>query len=212
MNFTNRLCNPKPYTSRWRWDKGVVLVIEADSYVDLTAEQARDFHKGQPGSESVQDLMRQEGLFILDLDRPYDVQALECLDQCAAWMKRRYNDMENRLRQDRASQGISENPAAFAEIIRQTGYAKFNERAETVIERARFIRSELEKSAEKTVTQKIDPDRTIPFTNPMKVFPSPLALQMFLRDKGNEDLKAKWEEWRASVGARPPKVKKEVTE
>ena len=68
------------------------------------------------------------------------------------------------------------------------------------------------KSAEKTVTQKIDPDRTIPFTNPMKVFPSPLALQMFLRDKGNEDLKAKWEEWRASVGARPPKVKKEVTE
>lgn len=205
MNLTNRLVNPTPYDVKWNWDKGIVITIKSDGYVDLTADQSRDFQRGQPGSERVQDGMRELGLFIMDMDRSYESQALEALESCADYMMSRYNDMVNRLRRDRAEKGISENPEAFQEIVRQTGYEKFKQRADAIRSRASFLRTEVEGKADKQAAQKMDPTRTLPFTNPPKVFPSSLALQMFLRDKGNEELKEKWTKWYESV-TRPAKV------
>lgn len=209
MNFTNRLVNPTPFSVEWKWNAGIDITINPDSSVDLSTDQAKDFQRGLPGSEKVQDSMRELGLFIQDMDRPYEVQALEALRACADHLNRRYNDMVNRLRRDRAEKGISENPEAFQEIVDQTGYGNLKKRADAISARAKFLGKTLDELQEKTTVQKIDPDRTVPFLNPPKVFPSPLALQMFLRDKGNEEVKKKWEEWHAAV-TRPVKVAKKV--
>lgn len=199
MNFTNRLCNPTPYKAKLNFHAGITITIDPDGHKDLPADQARDFQKGQPGSESVQELLAAEGLFMLDLDRSYEVQALEALDKASRGLLSRYSDMVNRMRRDRAAQGISDNQEAFDEVLAQTGYAALKERADALQGRAKFLRSALDKNKAETPVQKIDPDRTIPFTNPPRVFPSPLALQMFLSDKANAGLKTQWERWYKDV-------------
>lgn len=213
MNFTNRLVNPTPYDVTINWHAGIDIKVPADGHVDLSAEQSQDFRAGLPGSESVQELMKSKGLFVRDIDRSYESQAVEALEGSSRILDRQHQDFVNRLRQQRASQGISENPEAFEEIVKQFGHADLRERVKVMKERARFLRAIVDNEKRENTAAKIDPDRTIPFTDPPKIFDSPVALQMFLRDnvEGRAELKERWQAWHKQVTA-PKKAVAEKAE
>jgi hypothetical protein len=108
-----------------------------------------------------------------------------------------YNEFVNNLRKGRAREGISENPEAFEELIRQSGYAKVKVEIDTLKNRIKFLEKEIGDTPA-IVREKIDPERTLMFTDPPRVFPTKLALQMYLNDPGNEKVKRQYEAYMAN--------------
>jgi hypothetical protein len=197
MNFNSRLCNPTGEVVKINWHAGININIQPDDHYDLDYRQMEDFQKGRPGSEEMEELMNHHGIFIRDPDRAYEAQALEALRLSFRSRKNQYDGVVADLRKRRAVEGISENPDAFAEILGQMGYVAFKKRMDALKRRIDF----LEKSVGEeiiTVREKLDPERTLVFLDPPKVFVSKTALQMFLNDEGNEEIKAQYESWFAA--------------
>lgn len=199
MNLSNRLCNPTPFTVEIRWHAGIEIKIEPDSYVDLDVNQMDDFRDGKPGSEEVQLTMRQLGIFLRDADRSYEAQSLEAIQGAIGAKEARYNEVVQNLRKTRAAQGINDNVEAFDETLRHMGVARLKEDIEVLKKRADFLQPHVVAEEQKVaIHQQLDPHRTLVFLDPPKVFPTKLALQMFLNDPGNAKVKAEYEEWLAA--------------
>lgn len=194
--ISNTLCNPTPFDVKIDWHQGIAITIPADGSIDLSGqlgvEQMDDFRDGKPGSEAVKEIMNHYGIFLRDFSRTYESQALEGLSASIRSKESMYNEFVNTHRKNRAQQGISENEEAFEEILRQYGYIKLREELGLLKSRVNFLRKSIgdEPAA---VREKLDPERTLMFTDPPRVFASKMALQMFLNDPGNEKLKRQYE-------------------
>lgn len=210
--ITNRLINPTPWVVQWEWHLGIVISIAPDSHYDLTNAQLPDFQPGQPGSENIQQFMRELGVFLRDTDRTYESQALECLKGCERARRTHYTEATNNVRKARAGGGIVDNPEALEEIYRQMGLcgvaidADGKERIglREQCERLQFRIKQYEQavSEQQAVNRvsDVDPDRTLLFTDPPKIFETKFALQVFLAEPGNEQLRSRYNQWREAFG------------
>lgn len=194
--ITNRLCNPTPFDVKWNWHLGIVIPILADGHFDLNNQQLPDFQPGQPGSENIKQLMDELGLFLRDTDRSYEAQALECLRACHKAMKTHYEEATNNVRKNRASGGIVDNPAALEEIYRQMGLVALREKVDKLAFRVKLFQEAVNEQKAEKKTSDIDPDRTLLFTDPPKTFETKFALQVFLNEPGNEEIRERYTRWR----------------
>lgn len=195
MRLSNELCNPNPWDVEWGYHAGRVIVIPADGSVELSVDEMDDFRDGKPGSEDVQSNMSFHGIFLRQHDRPYELQAIEALEASAKMKSDHTRNFEQSLRSARAAQNTPLSDESFALIFEQSGNSRLKKQADTALERARFLRSQIDvEKAASSIHKEYDPERTLLFTNPPKEFPTRLALQMFLNDAGNEDLRARWQE------------------
>jgi len=146
--------------------------------------------------------MNELGIFLRDTDKTYESQALECLKLCHRAKKTHYEEATGNLRRSRASQGIAENPAALEETFRQLGLVALRD----TVEGLAFRIKQFEKAVAEQKTTKqadaMDPDRTLLFVDPPKVFETKFALSVFLAEPENEKLKEKYDAWRKALDAR----------
>ncbi len=195
MRLSNELCNPNPWEIEWKYHAGRVIVVPADGSVELTVDEMDDFRDGKPGSEDVQNNMKFMGIFLREHDRPYELQAIAALEESARQKHAHTRNFEQSLRSTRAAQNNPLSEESFEYIFKQSGNANLQRQADTSKERAKFLRSQIDvETAESNIHKTYDPERTLLFTNPPKEFPTPLALQMFLNDTGNERIRAQWQE------------------
>lgn len=198
--LTNRLINPTPFVAKWEWHLGIVIQIAPDGHYDLTNAQLSDFVPGQPGSENIQQFMRELGVFLRDTDRTYEAQALECLKGCERARRTHYTEATNGVRKARAGGGITDNPDALEEIYRQMGLVALREQCEKLQFRIKQYEQAVSEQQAVDATSDIDPDRTLLFTDPPKIFETKFALQVFLAEPGNEQLKSRYNQWREAFG------------
>ena len=197
--LTNRLCNPTPFRCKLNWDKGVNIVVPADGHYDLTNAQLVDFQPGQPGSETVQLLMNDHGIFLRDTDRTYEAQAIEALRACRRSKNAHYEESTNNLRRSRAASGIVDNPEALEETFRQLGLTNLKEQVNRLDFRIKALEGEVSRQKAVVSTAKFDPERTLLFVDPPRVFETAFALQMFLAEPENAALKRQYESWKRAV-------------
>ena len=199
--ISNTLCNACPWEVKVEWHQGICLTIEPDGHLDLMGqlgvEQLDDFREGKPGSEAVQELMKHWGIFLRDHSRTYESQALDAMRSAVRSREVMYNEFINNMRKGRAREGISENPEAFEELVRQSGYAKVRTEIDTLKNRIKFLEKEIGDTPA-IVREQLDPERTLMFTDPPRIFPTKLALQMFLHDSGNEKVKRQYDAYMAN--------------
>jgi hypothetical protein len=158
-----------------------------------------DFRNDKPGSEAVQEIMQHFGVFLRDDTRSYEAQALEALKASYRSKKELYETTVSD-RQGRAAQaGITPNPEAFEENLRRGGFVTLRNEIETLQSRIRFLSERLEDDQEKPVHREFDLKRTVFLDDGTpKVFPTELALQMFLSDPGNEVVQERYEKMLAA--------------
>lgn len=160
--------------------------MPGDGYVDLDINQADDFRPGKPGSEEVQLLMDSCGIFLRDMDLPYEVQALACLQRCLKAKRTQYIEATNNIKARRAQQGIHDTPEALKEMLRQLNFDKLEDHIASITKRIRFYESKLQPEDRKSVREKLDPKKTVPWTNPPRMFETELQCQMWLEEQGEE--------------------------
>lgn len=181
---SNRLCNATPLKVDWEYDRGVHIKIDPDGFIDLMdVAQANDFSGGQPGSETVREQMDFLGIFLRDPSVPYENQAHETLSRCLQTRQRIYNEFVERLRTNMSSSGnFSEE--ALNEKIKASGYARYAEDNERIRKRVEFFSSRTE--TVRTQHEQYDPEKTLMFHNPPRVFESKSALELYLLDHPDE--------------------------
>lgn len=200
--LSNRLHNPTKQLVDWLWHGGVHIKIQPDSHYDLTNAQLVDFQPGQPGSEAIQQLMKELGIFLRDTDRTYEAQALECLRACHKAKKTHYEEATNNLRRSRAQAGIVDNPEALEETFRQLGLVALRDQVEGLAFRIKQFEKAVAEQKTAKQADAIDPDRTLLFVDPPKVFETKFALQVFLSEPENAELKKKYDGWRKALDAK----------
>jgi len=189
MNITNRLCNSTKFNAVINWHAGIDITVPGDGFVDLDINQADDFRAGKPGSEEVQLLMDAKGIFLRDMDLPYEVQALSCLQRCLKAKRTQYVESVNNIKARRAQQGIHDSEESLREMLRQLNFHKLEEQINSITARIRFYEKELQPEDRKPTRERIDPKKTVPWTNPPRVFETELQCQMWLNEQGEEDQK-----------------------
>ena len=200
--ITNKLCNATKQLVDWGWHCGISIKIQPDSSYELTNAQLLDFQSGNPGSEAIQQLMGEYGIFLRDNDRTYESQALEALIKCHKAKKAHYEESTNNLRRSRAQAGIVDNPEALEETFRQLGLVALRETVEGLAFRIKQFEKAVAEQKSTKQTNAIDPDRTLLFVDPPKVFETKFALQVFLSEPENAKLREKYEAWRKALDAK----------
>lgn len=205
MPFVNKLVNPTPWTVKIPYDRGLHIVVPADGEYEFTsADQQRDFEPGQPGSEEIRKMLDHFGVFILNPDLSYDLQALRALEASHKSKKTFRDEFIQRLRDNRIASGRSIDDGTLDEAIESAGYGKkINERTgvpgilgqlEGLQARIKFLKKAVESDPSRGyVKERLDPERTCFVTSPPRQFPSKTALAMFLEE--NPTIKAQHEAW-----------------
>lgn len=200
--LTNRLFNPTKNPVDWLWHGGVHIKIQPDGHYDLTNAQLADFQPGNPGSEAIQQLMNEYGIFLRDTDKTFESQALTCLRACHKAKKTHYEEATNNLRRARASAGIVDNPEALEETFKQLGLVALREQVEGLAFRIQQFEKVVSEQKSSKQVDTVDPDRTLLFVDPPKVFETKFALQVFLSEPENAKLKEKYDAWRKALDAK----------
>jgi len=146
--------------------------------------------------------MGEYGLFLRDGDRTYESQALEALNKCHKAKKTHYEEATNNLRRSRASAGIVDNPEALEETFRQLGLIALRDQVEGLSFRIKQFEKAVAEQKSTKQADTMDPDRTLLFVDPPKVFETKFALQVFLSEPENAGLKVKYEGWRKALAAK----------
>jgi len=205
MAFVNKLINPTPWTAKIPYDRGMHIVVPADGeYEFSSADQQRDFEPGQPGSEEVRKMLDHAGLFILNPDLSYDLQALKALEASHKSKKSFRDEFVQRLRDNRIASGRAIDDGTLEEAIESAGYGhKANPKngvpgiqgqLEALTGRMKFLKSAVEKDPSRGyVKDRLDPERTCFITSPPRQFPSKTALAMFLEE--NPAVKTQHDAW-----------------
>jgi hypothetical protein len=184
-----KLCNPTPFEARIEWSPGVPIIIPADGEVELSHEQGDDFRLDKPGTEGVLEITRPQGVFLLDSNRNYDIQALEALKEAATRKMAEYRRRVESLKKLKSASGIMPDKESLEQIIEDTGLNKLKTDAEACERRAKKI-EKVVAGMEETVREPFDPERTV-FSLPTgpRQFPSKLSRELFLDE--NPDIAAK---------------------
>lgn len=189
MAFSSKLCNPTPFDVKLPWDRGVNIKVLAFDATELSMAQMDDFRPGKPGSADVKSVLDYHGLFLLDSDRPYDNQALEALQRAYSSKKAQYDSAVRNITDRRAASGVSPNPEALEETLRQMGYEELGRKIQVLKEAAAKFREVVGDQPERTQRQQLDPKRTVFVIDPPREFPSVAAMEFFLDQ--NADIRAK---------------------
>jgi hypothetical protein len=199
MAFVNKLVNSTPWHVKIPYEKGISINIEPDGEVELSAEQRDDYTPGRPGSEEVRKILDFNGIFLLNPDLSYDIQALQALQACHKELTERLREFVQRVRDGRISTGRSVDDGTLEEVIESAGYGKKSKKGPGISARIAVIEQRikrLRKAVEEDPTRgrigsSLDPDRTCFVLEPPRQFPSTTALDMFLEE--NPEVKVKHE-------------------
>lgn len=180
MAYAGKLCNPTPWDVRLDWgNRGQRIRIPAFGDKEITAEQQKDYTPGTPGEDAVYSELNYYGVFLLDIDRPYDNQALEALEKARQARKEKYDTAVRRMMDRRAQMGVSPDPEALEESVRQMGLADIRSQVKTLEAQIDKLRSLV--GPEKRVARpKLDPARTVYVLDPPREFPSVAAMEFYL--------------------------------
>jgi hypothetical protein len=146
--------------------------------------------------------MSEYGIFLRDTDKTYESQALECLKLCHRAKKTHYEEATGNLRRGRAAQGISENDAALEETFRQLGLVALREQIAGLEFRIKQFEAAVSEQRTAKQADAVDPDRTLLFVDPPKIFETKFALQVFLSEPENAKLKERYLNWRKALDAK----------
>lgn len=205
MAFVNKLVNPTPWKVRIPYARSTYITIEPDGEFELpNADMQRDFEPGQPGAEEVRHLLESYGVFLLNPDLSYDLQALRALEASYRSKKQVFDDFVQNVRQKAVASGQSINEETLEEAIEQSGYGnRVNARTglpglrgqlEAIQKRIKFLRKAVESDPTRGYTREnFDPEKTCFVTDPPRQFASKTALQMFLEE--NPAIRTKHEEF-----------------
>lgn len=192
--ITNKLANPTPFNVDIPYDRGVSLKVNSDDMIELTYEQLQDFRPGNEGYEEIRIMLESNGLFLLDSDKSYDMQALECLRACLQHKEKQLSDFRESLQNARLSQNKSIDDASIQQLLDRNGYGdKPPHGLQYQINKLKSRIEILEQSGLKQQARaQFDPKRTCFGTQPPREFPSETALKIFLEE--NPKLKAQHDE------------------
>ena len=195
MSISNKLCNPTPFDREIDYDRGIVIKVLAEGSTQLTVGQMADFQEGRPGSEEARLKLTTQGLFLLDSDREYDVQALEALKLCIRYLEGRYNEAVARLQDMHIAANLPSNPEdpAFQAKLRTMGLLRLQTEMNKLKGRQALFEKAVGPQPDKFASTgpKYDPERTCFVTDPPREFPSKVALAIFLEE--NPEVKARHE-------------------
>lgn len=199
MGVTDKLVNATPFDVNIPYDRGVSLKVPSDGQIQLTYDQLQDFRPGTEGYEEIRNLLESNGLFILDPDKSYDVQALDCLRACLRHKETQYTAFVDSVQNARLSQNKSIDEDSMQKIVDQAGYGKQAPNGvQWQIDKLQGRIRILEETGEKQAARAgFDPKRTCFGTQPPREFPSETALKMFLEE--NPELKAQQEKYIAAL-------------
>jgi hypothetical protein len=199
MSISNKLCNPTKFNREVDYDRGVSIHVPAEGSVQLTVQQMADFQEGRPGSEEARLKLTTQGLFLVDNDREYDVQALEAINLCVKYLEGRYNEAVARLQDMHIAANLPSNPEddAFKNKLRTMGLLRLKTETEALRKRADMYLEAVGPQPDRFTPSmpKFDPERTCFITDPPKEFASKTALRIFLEE--NPEIKAKHEKFSA---------------
>jgi len=180
MAHAAKLVNPTPYDVEINYDRGVDLEIPAFGSVDLTLQQMDDFRPDKPGSETVEEITKFHGLFLLDTDRPYENQALEAIKESRKRKDRMATEITQGHRDRAARQGMNIPEETFHQVERQMGVHHLREEIagleRLIVKYEKVVTGE----SEKKKRHQLDPARTVFAMNPPKEFDSAIAREFFL--------------------------------
>lgn len=188
-SFSNKLCNPTPFDVKLNWECGINIRIPAFGTANLTMQQMDDFRPGKPGSADIKSTLDYFGLFLLDIDRHYDNQALEALRRSQAAKKQQYNAAVQNIADRKSAAGVPHNPDALEETLKQMGYIKLREEIYLLENAISKFQKAVGVNPERSVTPTLDPARTVFVIDPPYEFPSVAAMEFFLDQ--NPEIKAK---------------------
>lgn len=191
-SFSNRLINPTPFSIKLTHDRGVRINIPADGFAELTPEQTNQYRPDAPNTESVRDELGQHGIFLEDINRSFDEQALEAIEKAASFRRAMLNTSKSSLRREAAKNGAF-SEESFNESLRQLGYDKLEEKVEALEKRVAMYKSKLSGKQSRPQERQLDPSRTLLFTDPPREFPSALAMEIYLEEHPDE--KRQQKEW-----------------
>jgi len=203
-NIQNRLCNASGFDVELNWHAGIDILIPADGWVDLEANQMGDFRDGQPGSEAVRETMDHFALFLRDSDRTYEVQMLEAVQRSIRSKETLHKGVVANLRKSRLSEGLNDTKEVFEELLESVGQIKLREQIEALKRRQKMLAEHVSaKAADKPVHEDLDPKKTLFFEDgTYKLFATEIALEIYLGEPGRADLKKQHEEFLAANAKR----------
>jgi hypothetical protein len=143
--------------------------------------------------------MNELGIFLRDTDKTYEAQALEALRLAHRAKKTHYEEATGNLRRSRASQGIVDNPEALEETFRQLGLVALRDTVEGLAFRIKQFEGAVAEQKKTVQRDAVDPDRTLLFVDPPKIFETKFALNVFLSEPENAALKVKYDAWRKAL-------------
>jgi hypothetical protein len=131
------------------------------------------------------------------MDLPYEVQALSCLQRTLKAKRTHYTEALNNIKARRAQQGIHDSEEALREMLRQLNFTQLEDQISSIQARVKWYDQHMSPTERKSVRDKVDPERTVPWTNPPKVFETKLQCAMWLSEQG-EDAQKKHSAWVAA--------------
>ncbi len=177
--------NPTPWDVSLPYTSGINIKVPGDGERELSMQQTDDYRSGKPGSEEVRKTLDWHGLFLLDIDLSYDVQALKALKATYREKNKQYNDFVTRTQDNRIASGRQLDDDTLEALIQSSGYGDDGLRGQLKILKGRIqyyeeVLKETESSGE--VVEKLDPERTCFGTAPPRQFSSKTQLGMFLKE------------------------------
>lgn len=179
-SFTTRLCNPTPFDAVLEWAAGRPIRVSAFGEKDLTMQQMDDFRPGKPGSAAARVALDYYGLFLLDIDRPYDAQALEAIRRSMKEKKAQYDAAHRNLVSSRAAAGVSEQDGALDKTLEDMGLTNIKNQVDILKEASVRFEKAVAKLDANSQRKQFDPKRTVFVTDPPREFPSVAAMEFFL--------------------------------
>lgn len=193
MGLTNKLMNPTPFKVSLPYEKGIVLKLEPFGSKDLTMQQMDDFRDGKPGSENVQEVLNYFGLFLYDADRPYNNQALQALRASHRAKSERFKNAREGVLQ--RSVNLPGGGADVDEQLERLGFAGLRREIEVLEQQIKKYEASVTDDDGGRVVTKLDPTRTIFVMDPPTEFPSKEAMEFFLEQPENAEVRARHEEF-----------------
>ena len=181
-SFTSRLCNPTPFPVVFEWAAGIRIRIEPFGDFDLTMSQTDDYRPGKPGSAAVQAVLDTFGIFLLDIDRPYDNQALDALRRSHGAKKSQYDAAHRNLVSSRAAAGVAPDEDALEETLSQMGLVRLRGEINTLARAVKTLEKVVSAADTASTRSQFDPKRTVFVMDNPREFPSVASMNFFLEE------------------------------
>lgn len=208
MSFSARLVNATPIHVSWKWHRGIVLEISPFGHLDISAQMMEQFMPDQPGYDGIRQEMDHYGVFLQDSSRTYESQAEDALKASIKAKRTLYDECERSARKRFADGGALKEETIKQEMD-QAGYSRLLREVEKLQDTLKTIQAANAKT-KRTLHEQYDPEKTLLFTNPPRVFPSALSMKLFLSQPENTDLRDQYKKFMAGFNKEAKEVKAEA--